>query len=80
MYSILSLGFRLEDMRNQECRVKEGKKPAPRLTVAYDHQRRRVKLHDEDYPNFTCQMVFGTCYLNYCIVGKHLLELFMVSQ
>jgi hypothetical protein len=37
----------------------------------------RVKLTADDYEHFTYDWQFGTIYINYCEVGKHLLELFI---
>lgn len=36
----------------------------------------RIPLADEDYDHFTYELQFGHAYINYCEVGKHLLELF----
>lgn len=36
----------------------------------------RILLADEDYDHFTHELQFGHAYINYCEVGKHLLELF----
>lgn len=33
-------------------------------------------IPDEDYVRFTIRKDFGHCYINYCHIGRHLLELF----
>jgi len=67
---------RLEDMHRQRERIEKGQPTTPRVTVAFDHGRPRIPLLDCDLQHFSVQMSFGTLYLNYCVVGKHLLELF----
>ena len=57
---------RLEDMERMEHRIQAGNRPSPRLTVAFDHRRRRVKLQAPDFTHFTLRMEFGSAYLNYC--------------
>jgi len=37
----------------------------------------RHELSDEDYEHFTYNWQFGTIYINYCEVGKHLLDVFI---
>ena len=52
------------------------KEAQPRVVVAFEYARRRVPLNEEDFESFSLKMDFGHAYLNYCIVGKHLFELF----
>lgn len=66
---------RMEDLHRQAQRRARGQPATPRLTVAFEHTRPRVPLRDRDLQHFTVRMRFGTLYLNYCVVGKHLLEL-----
>lgn len=37
-------------------------------------------LDDEDYREFTIAKKFGTCYVNYCQVGRHLFEIFQAHD
>lgn len=46
----------------------------PMITCTF-HGPRQV-LADEDYDHFTHALQFGYAYINYCEVGKHLLELY----
>jgi hypothetical protein len=66
---------RLEDLQRQAERMARGQPATPRLTVAFEHSRPRVALRDSDLQHFTVRMKFGTLHLNYCVVGKHLIEL-----
>jgi hypothetical protein len=47
---------------------------SPTITCTFNCTR--VELGEEDYQHFTYDWKFGTIYINYCEVGKHLLELF----
>jgi len=67
---------RLEDLHRQAERLAMGKRPTPRIVVAFDPRRPRTPLSDGEMRHFTVRMEFGAVYLNYCVVGKHLMELF----
>ena len=47
---------------------------SPTITCTFKGQR--FPLNEEDYQFFTYKWKFGTIYINYCEVGKHLLELY----
>jgi len=51
--------------------------PSPSVVVAFDHSRRRVPLEEWELAQFEPCLRFGEVYLNYCEVGKHLLEAFV---
>jgi hypothetical protein len=67
---------RLEDVYRQRERRAQGKPATPRVCVAFDHRRPRVPLEKEDRRFFSVRPEFGEVHLNYCVVGKHLLEIF----
>jgi hypothetical protein len=46
----------------------------PMITCTFNGPR--VPLDDEDYDHFTHILQYGHVYINYCEVGKHLLELY----
>lgn len=48
---------------------------SPTITCTFESPR--FELADEDYQFFTYDWKFGTVYINYCEVGKHLLEYFI---
>ena len=48
---------------------------SPTITCTFSGQR--LELADEDYDHFTYNWKFGHMYINYCEVGKHLLEMFI---
>jgi len=48
--------------------------PSPTVVAAFDHRRRRVKLRRSEMREFHLRLEFGCLYLNYCEVGKHVLE------
>ena len=48
---------------------------SPTITVTFNSPR--YLLEPEDYQHFTYDWQYGTVYINYCEVGKHLLELFI---
>jgi len=43
--------------------------------VATWHDNHRAPLGIEDYPHFTVGKKFGTCYVNYCQIGRHIYEM-----
>jgi len=49
------------------------KKPLPRIAISVKNQK-RIPMELADFDNFTLVTKFGEVYLNYCEVGKHLLE------
>jgi hypothetical protein len=55
-------------------RSKSKTKPLPRLVIRMQNQK-RIPMIDEDFDHFTLVTQFGEVYLNYCEVGKHLLEM-----
>jgi len=52
-----------------------GAKDSTRVVCTWQVDRRRA-LDEEDYKHFTISRQFGTLYINYCEVGKHLMECF----
>ena len=40
----------------------------------------KTELNDEDYSHFTIAKKFGTIYVNYCQVGRHLFEMFQAQD
>lgn len=48
---------------------------SPTITTTFNCFRH--ELSDEDYDHFTYDWKYGTIYINYCEVGKHLLELYL---
>ena len=48
---------------------------SPTITCTFTGTRH--ELSDEDYDYFTYNWQFGTIYINYCEVGKHLLDVFI---
>ena len=58
--------------RNAERRAR-GKPSQPRVVVTLEG-RRRYRLSREELEGFALARTFGTAYLNYAEVGKHLLE------
>jgi hypothetical protein len=48
---------------------------SPTITCTFSCDR--FELNDADFQYFTYDWKFGTIYINYCEVGKHLLELFI---
>lgn len=46
----------------------------PMITCTYKSPR--MPLDDDDYEHFTHALQYGYAYINYCEVGKHLLELY----
>ena len=52
----------------------QSKHLSPTITCTFTCPR--FELAEEDYQHFTYHWKFGTIYINYCEVGKHLLELF----
>jgi len=63
----------LEDDHRQAERRAEGKHLDVRVVVTF-LGRRRVPLELEELEGFRIPRDFGVAYLNYCMVGKHLLE------
>jgi hypothetical protein len=53
--------------------------PEANLVVTW-HDPFIQDLQDEDYKHFTIKKKFGTCYINYCQVGRHLLEMFLADD
>jgi len=49
---------------------------SPTVTCTFS-DRDRYELDEDDYQHFTYDWKFGTIYINYCEVGKHLLELYV---
>jgi hypothetical protein len=47
----------------------------PSIVVTFK-DRPRMRLHEEDYELFTYKWQFGTVYINYCEVGKPILDVF----
>jgi hypothetical protein len=47
----------------------------PSIVVTFK-DRPRMRLHEEDYEHFTYKWQFGTVYINYCEVGKPILDVF----
>jgi len=47
--------------------------PDSKLVVVFG-ERNRYELIDEDYDHFTLKSVFGTVYINYCELGKPILD------
>lgn len=37
-------------------------------------------FEDDDYQHFTVAKQFGTCYINYCQIGRHLFEIFQAGD
>ena len=52
----------------------QSKHLSPTITCTFGGPR--YELAEEDYQHFTYDWVFGTIYINYCEIGKHLLELY----
>jgi hypothetical protein len=50
--------------------------PEANIVVTYENNF-RLDLDDKDYQSFTVAKKFGTCYLNYCQIGRHLYEMFL---
>lgn len=48
----------------------------PYATIVGTYNCPRYKLEDADYDHYTFQWKFGTVYINYCEVGKPLLDVF----
>jgi hypothetical protein len=48
---------------------------SPTITTTFNCFRH--ELSDEDYDHFTYDWQYGTIYINYCEVGKHLLDVFI---
>jgi hypothetical protein len=44
------------------------------------HNNFKLPLATDDYHNFTIEKKFGTCYVNYCQTGRHLLEMFLAQD
>ena len=61
---------RAEDFYNQKISKLE-----PRITCTFYHKK-RYELHDTDYKHFTLLKNFGEVYINYCEVGKSLLDVY----
>lgn len=40
----------------------------------------KVNINSEDYQEFTIAKKFGTCYVNYCQVGRHIFEAFQADD
>lgn len=40
----------------------------------------KQELKEEDYSHFTIAKKFGTCYVNYCQVGRHVFEMFQAQD
>ena len=55
-------------------KLTQSKHLSPTITCTFSGPR--FELAEEDYQHFTYHWKFGTIYINYCEVGKHLLELF----
>jgi hypothetical protein len=51
--------------------------PRKSPTITCTFQCMRMDLEDEDYDHFTYDWKYGYMYINYCEVGKHLLEMFI---
>jgi hypothetical protein len=56
-------------------KLKLSKHLSPTITCTF--KGNRYYLEQEDYQHFTYDWKFGTIYINYCEVGKHLLEVFV---
>lgn len=52
----------------------QSKHLSPTITCTFKCPR--YELDEDDYQHFTYHWKFGTIYINYCEVGKHLLELY----
>jgi hypothetical protein len=50
--------------------------PEANIVVTYENNF-RLDLEGEDYKSFTVAKKFGTCYVNYCQIGRHLYEMFL---
>ena len=48
----------------------------PYATIVGTFHRPRISLEDNDYAHYTYDWRFGTVYINYCEVGKPLLDVF----
>jgi hypothetical protein len=48
----------------------------PYATIVCTYKGPRFSLADEDYQHYTFKWEFGTVYINYCEVGKPLLDVF----
>lgn len=46
------------------------------IVMTWDNNHAEL-LEDADYEHFTIAKKFGTCYLNYCQVGRHFFELYL---
>jgi len=58
-----------------ECEHEMRDTDSPTLIVTYGGKP-RLKLLKEDFENFTFQWKYGEVYINYCEVGKPLLDIF----
>jgi hypothetical protein len=58
-----------------ECEHLLREKNQPTIVVTFQ-DRPRYELKDKDHQNFTFKWEFGTVYINYCEVGKPLLDVF----
>jgi hypothetical protein len=52
-----------------------GSQGAGKITVTFSDRQRHL-LHEADWSLFTADVMFGGVYLDYCEVGKHLLDVF----
>ena len=53
----------------------------PNARVVFTWQNNfAAELSDEDYHKFEISCEFGTCYVNYCQTGRHILELFWAKD
>lgn len=66
---------RYEDHIKSKHHSSTGKPPYTKVIVEFAN-RSRYKLADEDYKYFTTQVQFGTWNINYCEVGKSLLDVY----
>jgi hypothetical protein len=65
---------RYEDYKWAQVLREGGKVPLAKFILNLDEER--FPLADEDYEHFTTEKVFGRYYLNYCEVGKPLLDFY----
>ena len=47
---------------------------SPRIVVTFDHSRPRIPLDEEDYNLFSFERYYGQISLNYCEVGKPIVD------
>lgn len=64
--------------RSQQVESSHG---MPNASIVFTWENNfRESLAKEDYSQFTIAKKFGTCYVNYCQVGRHIFEMFQAQD